>query len=75
MTEHGKKMLAPILITLVFLLYLAIYGFLVVMASLEEPMVILMGIPLVLLGIGMVYTLFTRIREIREGEEDDLDNY
>ena len=75
MTEHGKKMLAPILITLVFLLYLAIYGFLVVKASLEEPMVILMGIPLVLLGIGMVYTLFTRIREIREGEEDDLDNY
>ena len=68
-------MLAPVLITLVFLLYLAIYGFLVVMASLEEPMVILMGIPLVLLGIGMVYTLFTRIREIREGEEDDLDNY
>ncbi|MDO5455952.1 MAG: hypothetical protein Q4F25_03435 [Eubacteriales bacterium] len=75
MTKHGKKMLAPVLITLVFLLYLAIYGFLVVMASLEEPMVILMGIPLVLLGIGMVYTLFTRIREIREGEEDDLDNY
>lgn len=75
MTEHGKKMLAPILITLVFLLYLAIYGFLVVKASLEEPMVILMGIPLVLLGIGMVYTLFTRIREIREGEEDDLNNY
>ena len=75
MTQHGKKMLAPVLITLVFLLYLAIYGFLVVMASLEEPMVILMGIPLVLLGIGMVYTLFTRIREIREGEEDDLDNY
>ena len=75
MTKHGKKMLAPVLITLVFLLYLAIYGFLVVMASLEEPMVILMGIPLGLLGIGMVYTLFTRIREIREGEEDDLDNY
>ena len=75
MTKHGKKMLAPVLITLVFLLYLAIYGFLVVKASLEEPMVILMGIPLVLLGIGMVYTLFTRIREIREGEEDDLNNY
>ena len=75
MTKHGKKMLAPVLITLVFLLYLAIYGFLVVMASLEEPMVILKGIPLVLLGIGMVYTLLTRIRENREGEEDDLDNY
>ena len=25
--------------------------------------------------LGMVYTLFTRIREIRSGEEDDLSNY
>jgi hypothetical protein len=45
------------------------------MAALEEPMVILLGIPLVLLGGGMVYVLFARIREIRSGEEDDLDNY
>ena len=75
MTPHGKKMLAPIIITIIFLLYLLIYGALVMMAALEEPMVILLGIPLVLLGAGMVYVLITRIREIRSGEEDDLDNY
>jgi hypothetical protein len=40
-----------------------------------EPLVILMGVPLVLLGIGSVVTLFGRIKEIRSGEEDDLDNY
>ena len=44
-------------------------------AAQEEPWVILLGIPLVLLGIGSIYTLYTRIREIRSGEEDDLDNY
>ena len=75
MSSHGKKMIAPIIITAAFLLYLVVYGALVAMAALEEPLVILFGIPLVLLGIGMVYTLVARIREIRSGEEDDLDNY
>ena len=75
MTPHGKKMLAPIIITIFFLLYLFVYGALVIMAALEQPLVILFGIPLVLLGAGMIYVLYTRIREIRSGEEDDVDNY
>lgn len=75
MTPHGKKMIAPIIITFVFLMYLLFYGALVMTAALEQPLVILLGIPLVLLGVGMVYVLITRIREIRSGEEDDLDNY
>ena len=75
MSSHGKKMIAPIIITILFLLYLAVYGMLLIKAAMAEPQAILLGIPLVLLGIGMVYTLFTRIREIRSGEEDDLSNY
>ena len=75
MSSHNKKMIMPIIITAVFLLYLIIYGALIAAAALAEPMVILLGIPLVLLGIGMIYTFFTRIRAIRSGEEDDLDNY
>ena len=75
MTPHGKKMIAPIIITFVFLMYLLFYGALLMTAALEQPLVILLGIPLVLLGAGMVYVLITRIREIRSGEEDDLDNY
>ena len=58
-----------------FLLYLVFYGCLLMQAAQEEPWAILLGIPLVLLGIGSIYTLYTRIREIRSGEEDDLDNY
>ena len=75
MTEHGRKMIAPILITIVFLLYLFAYVALIVMAAADTPLVILFGIPVLLLGIGMVYVLYTRNREIRSGEEDDLDNY
>ena len=75
MSSHGKKMLAPVIITVVFLLYLLAY---IVMLAREfplKPLAILMGIPLVMLGIGSVYTLIGRIKEIRSGEEDDLDNY
>ena len=75
MSSHGKKMIAPIIITILFLLYLAVYGMLLIKAAMAEPQAILLGVPLVLLGIGMVYTLFTRIREIRSGEEDDRSNY
>ena len=68
-------MIAPIIITILFLLYLAVYGMLLIKAAMAESQAILLAVPLVLLGIGMVYTLFTRIREIRSGEEDDLINY
>lgn len=70
-----KKMIAPIIITVIFLAYLAIYGVLVVASARYNPITILFAIPLVALGIGMVYTLYTRIKEIRSGEEDDLSNY
>ena len=75
MTEHGRKMIAPILITIIILLYLFAYVALIVMTAADTPLVILFGIPVLLLGAGMVYVLYTRIREIRSGEEDDLDNY
>ena len=75
MSPHGKKYIAPVLITAAFLLYLLAYLAFVLTAAAAEPLVILFGIPLLLLAIGMIYTLYTRIREIRSGEEDDLDNY
>ena len=75
MSHHGKKMIAPVVITILFLLYLLVYIVMLVREASTEPLVILMGVPLVLLGIGSVVTLFGRIKEIRRGEEDDLDNY
>lgn len=70
-----KKMIAPIIITVIFLAYLAIYVVLVVATASYNPLTLLFAIPLVALGIGMIYTLYTRIKEIRSGEEDDLSNY
>ena len=73
--NHKKKMVAPIIITIVFLAYLIVYGIAAAAASAWSPILILLALPLIALGIGMVYVLITRIKEIRSGEEDDLDNY
>jgi len=40
-----------------------------------NPVMIMLAIPLIALGIGMIYTLYTRIKEIKDGEEDDLSDY
>ena len=73
--DHGKKMVVPIIITVLFLAYLAIYMILVMAASEFSPLAAFFAIPLIALGIGMVYVLYTRIQEIQRGEDDDLSNY
>ena len=73
--EHRKKMIAPIVITVFFLLYLAIYLLLVFSSVGLSPIILLLAIPLVMLGVGLVKVLVSRIKEIRSGEEDDLSNY
>ena len=73
--EHRKKMAAPIVITVLFVLYLIVYAVLVILAAGWSPAMLLLTIPLVALGIGMVVVLKERIREIKSGEEDDLEKY
>ena len=68
-------MLAPVVITAIFILYLIGYGIALAVATEWSPVMLLIAVPLVALGIGMVYTLKSRIKEIRSGEEDDLGNY
>ena len=75
MNDHRKKMIAPVVITLLFLLYLAIYVGVILMTTAFNPVMILFSIPLVALGIGMIHVLKERLSEIRSGEEDDLGNY
>lgn len=76
MDEHTKKIIAPVIITTIFVLYyigfaavsLLIYG-------IPAFIKLLFGIiPLALAGV-MIYVLLTRINEIRSGEEDDLSKY
>ena len=75
MDDHNKKMIAPIVITVVFLLYLVFYGRFLLTAAEFSPVMLLAAIPLAALGIGMIRVLKERINEIRSGEEDDLSNY
>ena len=73
--KNIKKMIAPVIITVLLLLYLGVYWYLIMEATEFRPFMIFLAIPVLLLGAGLVYVLLSRIREIRSGEEDDLDNY
>ena len=69
-------MVAPIVITALFLLYYG--GFAAVCLTLPDiPPVakLIMGVIPLALGAVMIYVLKERIKEIRSGEEDDLSQY
>jgi hypothetical protein len=71
---HKKKMIAPIVVTIVLILYyIAYFGFLI--ALLEGIWKYVLGlIPLAFSAI-MIYVCIERIKEIKKGEEDDLSQY
>ena len=76
MKKHGKKMIAPIVIAVLFVGYLAVYIYMLFFAAaMTKPLLFLLAVPLAALGVGMIWVLITRIREIDKGEEDDLSNY
>ncbi len=69
-----KKYIAPIVITILVIVYLCIYfGFLVYTSSL--PLSILFGCIGVGIGATMIYVCIQRIKEIRSKEDDDLSQY
>ena len=74
MNSHKKKMIAPIVITVVMILYyIAYFGFLI--SLLDGIWKYVLGIiPLVFSAI-MIYVCIERINEIRKGEEDDISQY
>ena len=73
--DHRKKMIAPVVITVILLLYLAVYLVLLFRAAELNFWYVLLVLPLIAAGIGLVFTLRERIREIKKGEDDDLSNY
>ncbi|MBQ2938814.1 MAG: hypothetical protein IJE00_00430 [Clostridia bacterium] len=74
MNAHKKKIIAPIIITAILILYYITYfGFLI--SLLNGIWKYVLGIiPLVLSGI-MIYVCIERINEIKKGEEDDISKY
>ena len=75
MDEHGKKMIAPIVITILMVAYYVFYfGVLLSVIPLMAVKLLLGIIPVLLTGV-MIYVCVQRIHEIRKGEEDDLSQY
>ena len=75
MPDHKKKMIAPVVITVLFLLFLLVYVIMIAAAMIAVPLMFLLAIPLIALGAGMIVVLRDRLNEIIGGEEDDLSNY
>jgi len=74
LNAHKKKIIAPIIITAILILYYITYfGFLI--SLLNGIWKYVLGIiPLVFSGI-MIYVCIERINEIKKGEEDDISKY
>lgn len=70
------KLVAPIVVSVLLILWMA--GWLALFCAVPGPpfLVKLIGaiVPLALIGVT-VFVLVERLKEIRSGEEDDLDNY
>lgn len=74
MNKHRKKMVAPIVISVIVVLYyVAYFGLLITM--LDGIWKYVLGIVPVLLSAVMVKICIERIKEIKDGEEDDISKY
>ena len=74
MNNHIKKMIAPIVVAVLLILYFALYfGLLITM--LEGVWRYALGIIPLLLAAGIFTVLVERIKEIKKGEEDDISKY
>lgn len=72
--EHNKKMVAPVIITVLVIIYYIFYGAVLIHVVPGIGGALFGIIPLILAGV-MLYVCMQRIDEIRSGEEDDLSKY
>ena len=72
--SHKKKMIAPIVISVMLVLYWVFY-FGIFIALLDGIWKIVLGIVPLVLSAVMIKVCIERIREILKGEEDDISKY
>ena len=69
-----KKMIAPIIVTVLFIAYFILY-FALLITTLEGILKYALGIiPLLFMAVTLAVCI-ERIKEIKKGEEDDLSKY
>ena len=74
MKEQQKKLIAPIIVTAIMVLYyIAYFGFLI--ALIDGIWKWLLGIIPLAFTVVMLKVCIERINEIKKGEEDDLSKY
>ncbi len=75
MNKHRKKMIAPILITILVIAYYA-FLFAMLFSEVESGFLkFLVAVAPAALGATMIGVCIQRIKEIKGGEEDDLGKY
>ncbi|MBR5288032.1 MAG: hypothetical protein IKU34_05495 [Clostridia bacterium] len=74
MKPHQRKMIAPVIVSLLMILYYILYfGLLITM--LDGIWKYALGVIPLVLSIVMIKVCMERIDEIKKGEEDDLSQY
>ena len=74
MNTHKKKMIAPIIVTVIMVLYyIAYFGFL--LSIVDGIWKYVLGIIPLAFSAVMIYVCIERINEIKKGEEDDISQY
>ena len=74
MNSHKKKMIAPIVVSILTILYYVIY-FGLIISMMEGIFKYALGIIPIIFAIVMVKVCIERITEIKGGEEDDIGKY
>ncbi|HSL93366.1 MAG TPA: hypothetical protein VK905_02055 [Bacillota bacterium] len=75
MSDKARKMVAPVVVTVVILLYYVFVVRLLFLLALPGFVRVLIVVIPMGVAVGMGIVLKERINEIRSGEEDDLSKY
>ena len=74
LNSHRKKMLPPIVISVIIIFYYVVY-FGILITLLPSIWKYVLGIIPIIFSAVMLKVCIERIKEIKEGEEDDISEY
>ena len=75
MDNHGRKMIAPVVVVLCIMIYYSVGIYVLLRTDISSIIKIMAVIFSVLITVVLIKVLAERIKEIKEGEEDDLGKY
>lgn len=73
--KHLKKIVAPAVVTICIACYYAVYGVIIVKLNIPNFIKIIVLIFSVIITAVLISVFIERVREINEGEEDDISKY